>query len=100
MLALLQVGCQVKVKVDALLVEDTTKPDGTKAKRRQKTFTTSQIVAATGARMFSVLFENGGMEDKRSNTLAYVLADLHFAAHPASIPLQQSEVLIPNYPST
>ena len=26
--------------------------------------------------MFSVLFENGGMEDKRSNTLAYVLADL------------------------
>jgi hypothetical protein len=80
----LQVGCQVKAKVGPLV--EHTKPDGTKAKRRQKLFMRARIVAAKGPSvLFSVHFDiNGRTEDMRSNTLVFV-SDPQFDAPPASI---------------
>jgi hypothetical protein len=57
----LQVGCQVKAKVGPLV--EHAKPDGTKAKRRQKSFMTGPIVAAKGPSVSSVCFDNGRTED-------------------------------------
>jgi hypothetical protein len=94
----LQVGCQVKAKVGSFV--EHAKPDGAKAKRRQKSFMRGRIVAAKGPSMFSVHFDiNGRTEDMRSNTLVFV-SDPQFAAPPASIPPegQVPFVLLPSTP--
>ncbi len=85
----LQVGCHVKARVGPLV--EPTKPDGTKAKRRQKSFMTGCIVAAKGPSLFSVRFENGRTGDHGSNTLVFV-ADPQFASPQGSLPLQQRQV--------
>jgi hypothetical protein len=85
----LQVGHHVKARVGPLV--EHTKPDGTKAKRRQKSFMTGRIVAAKGPSLFSVRFENGRAGDHGSNTLVFV-ADPQFASPPGSLPLQQRQV--------
>jgi hypothetical protein len=90
----LQAGCQVKAKVGPLV--EHTKPDGAKAKRRQKSFMRGRIVAS----VFSVHFDiNGRTEDMRSNTLVFV-SDPQFDAPPASIPPegQVPAVLLPSNP--
>jgi hypothetical protein len=94
----LQVGCQVKAEVGPLV--EHAEPDGAKAKRRQKSFMTGQIVAAKSPSVFSVHFHiNGGTEDMRSNTLVFV-SDPQFAAPPANIPPQGQvpAVLLPSNP--
>ena len=88
----LQVGCHVKARVGPLV--EHTKPDGTKAKRRQKSFMTGRIVAAKGPSMFSVLFENGLTKDMRSNTLVFG-ADPQFIPPATAVTLQIPTILPP-----